>query len=246
MINHEVDAISYCSDGHPVEAWVYKPPEALADRAGIVLCPGRERDIEGLAFLARILAGTGFIVLAIRYRGSSLENDASDARDGLTYLVEQVGVDAERLGVVGHSRGAVCALHLAASDLRIRSVVALEPPADLARIVEGGKHLSSTRYEMLTAQIGATPTSDPELYADLSTMGCAHEIKVPVLILGGTLDLFAPEEYCRAMYEKIEAGGNDRAEYVTMDIGHFFEHKYYGYKFDEVGQLCRDWFERTL
>jgi len=238
--------ITYRSEGHEVPAVLYQPAESDHLRPGIVLCPGRIRDIDGLAFLARGLVENGFVVLATRYRGMSLASDDADASTALDYLDELAQVDGERLAIVGHSRGAVCALRMTARDDRIRASVAIQPPVDLASIVRAMKYLSPTRYQALIGQLGGTPDENPEQYAALSTLSCADQIHAPVLIIAGSNDLHSPADHCQAMFEAIKKNGNGDVGFAMLDVGHFFERMYYGYEFDEITTLAVEWFGSRL
>lgn len=238
--------ITYRSDGHDVPAQLYQPAEQSTRSAGLVLCPGRTRDVDGLAFLASALADQGFVVLATRYRGMDLRHDDADAAAAIDHLSRLPDVDDDRLGIVGHSRGGVCALRMAAKDARIRAAAALQPPVDLARIVRATEHLSTQRYQALVDQLGGTPDANPERYAALSTLSYAAQIKIPVLILAGTMDLYSPADHIRDMYEAIKAAGNDHTELTTLDVGHFFEHTYHGYEFDKVAETVVNWFQNRL
>jgi dipeptidyl aminopeptidase/acylaminoacyl peptidase len=245
-IHRVATEVTYRSEGHDVSALLYEPTAQDIASPGIVLCPGRTRDIEGLAFLANALADNGFVVLATRYRGMELRGDDADADAALDHLSELDTVDNNRLGIVGHSRGGVCALRMAAKDTRIRTAAALQPPVDLARIVRATEHLSADRYQALVNQLGGTPDANPQTYAALSTLSYATQIKIPVLILAGTMDLYSPADHCRDMYQAIKAAGNERAKLVTLEVGHFFERTYHGYEFENVAAVVVDWLQEQL
>src|SRR5918995_1182885 len=97
---------SYTSEGHYVPARLFTPADGTDQKPGVLLCPGRLREIDGLAFIAEALNDAGMVVLATAYRGMDMRPDDQDCLDGLEYLASLNEVDKERLAIVGHSRGA--------------------------------------------------------------------------------------------------------------------------------------------
>ena len=245
--SHTVDTeeVSYPSGQSVVPARLYRHGAACG--AGIVVCAGRLRDIDGLDFLSRALAEAGYVVLAIRYRGMDFDTDDADALAGLDYLQSLQGITATRpLGVAGHSRGGMTALRLAAQDSRVRSVVALAPPTDMTRYMRAMELLSPARYSALAGTMG-TPEERPDRYRRLSALRYADAIRVPVLLVCGTQDLHAPLDHSQWMKDALTAGGNQRVRLEVLDgVGHFFERMYFGYEFDRVSRLTVDWFASTL
>ena len=53
----------------------------------------------------------------------------------MEYLSELAGVDPSRLAILGHPRGAMASLRVAAKSERPKAVVALQPVADLSAYV---------------------------------------------------------------------------------------------------------------
>src|SRR5215216_6291268 len=105
---------SYTSEGNPVPARLFRAADGGVGAPGVLLCPGRLREIEGLEFLAHALAAQGMVVLATAYRGMDMRPDDQDCLDGLEHLSRLPGVDAGRLTILGHSRGAMASLRVAA------------------------------------------------------------------------------------------------------------------------------------
>ena len=238
--------VTYQSNGADVRARVYRAGSGT-ESAGVLLCPGRFRDIDGLAFLSLSLAERGYVVLATTYRGMDFFTDDADTRAGLDYLAELADVDPARLAVVGHSRGGMAALRCAAKDRRVRSVVALAPPTEFSSYVKAMKLLSPQRYEGMIASMGGTEDAEPARYAEISALRYADRIKVPVLLACGTQDLLAPLDHSQWMYEALVDAGNADCRLEVLDgVGHFFEKMYAGYEFDRVATLTAEWLERTL
>lgn len=86
------------------------------------------------------LVGRGLAVLRLDDRGtgessgpgvreSTMDDRASDALAGLRYLLERPEVDPARVGLLGHSEGAITGPRLALAEPRVVFLVLLSPPA---------------------------------------------------------------------------------------------------------------------
>jgi dipeptidyl aminopeptidase/acylaminoacyl peptidase len=243
------EGLTYTVDGVVVNAALSRPFRVAERLPGIVFCTGgwgnpvREYD-----FITKTLAEAGFVVLLTSYRGPSLPTDDADAMGAIDYLSANEFVDPDRIGIAGHSRGGMCSLRTAAKDPRVKCVVALEPPCDLVHLTACVKELSPDVHEYMTR--GGAASDNPEMEKALSQFSAvtfADRIKVPVYLLTGGFDLFAPPDQSRRMMEALNRGGNQD---VTMEIipqmGHFFENRYYGYLWDIVGSAVESWFSEKL
>ena len=85
----------------------------------------------------------------------------------LTHLPE---VDASRLAIIGHSRGAMASLRVAAQTDRLKAAAALQPVADLSAYVLATRAYAPTRYEALCGGMGDTPEAIAEAYRPLSAI----------------------------------------------------------------------------
>lgn len=244
---YTVSEIVYTSEAFPVRASLYSPKPGKRPAPGVVLCPARMRDIKGLEFISAALAGSGFVVLATTYRRDSFESDDMDVVDGISFLSSLPEVDTSHLGVVGHSRGGLAALLAAAMDHRIQSVVALAPVTDMAHLVNGLKALSPLRYAGMVEAVGGSPEELPERYEHMNAVTKASQIRVPVLLVHGTLDANVPVEHSQWMYDALLAAGNPNVRLELIpNMAHYFDVTYYGYEFDRISELVRSWFGQTL
>lgn len=101
------------------------------------------------------------------------------ARRGLTFLEQQPEVDAERLGVYGHSMGGNLTIYLAGTDNRLKAAV---PSV-------GGSGFRTAPWPLLPQVKMETPQGDVKLFD--STIGFesyAPHINAPLLWLGATND----------------------------------------------------------
>lgn len=95
--------------------------------------------LKPFALIADALTRAGVAVLRYDDRGvgastgdhaaATLADLTSDGRAAIDYLEARADVDPGRIGMLGHSEGAIYAATLAATDPRVAWVVALAPPA---------------------------------------------------------------------------------------------------------------------
>jgi dipeptidyl aminopeptidase/acylaminoacyl peptidase len=220
---------------------------SLPDRDGahpaVLLCPGLTRDIAGLVFLRDALLEAGFAVLAIRYRGMDLLNDDEDCVAALDYLAGHGAVDAGRIAMVGHSRGSMASLRVAAKDSRVRAVGAIHPVTDFLGYVRATRAYAPARFEALVARFGgADPDVDPAPYELYSAINYADRIAAATLLIGGTADLHSPAHHCLIMRDAIEATGKAETRVELIEgSGHFFEVYYLDDCRDATADLVVQW-----
>jgi dienelactone hydrolase len=126
-------------------------PAVKRKAAAVVLVGGSEGGLETGAARGMLLASRGYVTLALAYfRAEGLPNQLvsiplETVRRACTYLSHRPEVDAQRIGIIGASRGAELAL-LAASILpELRAVVAYAPSnASWAAIASGPQQAAWT------------------------------------------------------------------------------------------------------
>jgi uncharacterized protein len=130
--------VTFYSEGDVIVADLYLPDKLDLSRrhAALLQCPGMTgiREMVQPQF-ASYFTAAGYVCLAIDFRGwgdsggergrlAPLEQ-VDDVRNGLTYLETLDYVDANRLGVVGASFGALIAPYVAAIDDRVKANVGM-------------------------------------------------------------------------------------------------------------------------
>ena len=101
------------------------------------------------------------------------------ARRGMTFLERQSEVDADRLGVYGHSMGGNLTVYVAGSDSRVKA----------AAPSVGGSGFRTQPWPLLPQVKIETPSGDVKLFdATLGFESYAPHIKAPLLWLGATND----------------------------------------------------------
>ena len=101
------------------------------------------------------------------------------ARRGLTFLEQQPVVDADRLGVYGHSMGGHLTVYVAGSDSRVKA----------AAPSVGGSGFRTQPWPLLPEHKPQVPNGDVKMFdATLGFESYAPHVKAPLLWLGSTND----------------------------------------------------------
>lgn len=230
-------------------------PERLEEPDGTVLVVHGIR-AQGLWMrgISQKLAEAGYRVALVDLRGhggstgDTLSFGVQEARD-LSQVIDELsarGLLAGQLGVFGYSYGATTAIHLAAIDKRVATVVATAPfanaqeelPHYVRTIFPGVGHLvPNVAFEATLAEAGKRGDFTPdEARAEVAI----KQVQVPVLLLHGLDDLVVPAENSA----RLRAANRDVTclEYIA-DTGHF------GIWLDfegHVGRRTVSWFDEHL
>lgn len=190
----------------------------------------------GIAVLRMDDRGTG--ASGGTFKGSTSADFAEDVRAGLAYLRTRPEIRPDRLGVLGHSEGAIIAPMVAEKEPTLRVIVLLAGIAEpgrtalhfqLKNIVEHDTKLTPAEREARIAdipkRIDAMAAADPWMkffltYDPASTM---RRVKTPVLILTGSRDQQAVPEQVALQEAAFKEGGNkDVTARVLPDLNHLF------------------------
>ena len=192
----------------------------------------------GIAVLRMDDRGTG--ASGGTFKGSTSADFAEDTRAGLAYLRTRPEIRADRLGVLGHSEGALIAPMVADKESALRAIVLL---AGIARPGRTALHFQmknqvdqnttltpeqrESRIAEIPKRIDAMAAADPWMnffltYDPAPTM---RRVKTPVLILTGSRDQQAvPEEVALQEAAFKEGGNKDVTARVLPDLNHLFVH----------------------
>jgi pimeloyl-ACP methyl ester carboxylesterase len=147
-------------------------------------------------------AGYRVILVDLRGHGQSTGSQVSFGKietTDLTQLLDQLTAQHlcdEQVGVLGLSYGATLALHWAAHDSRIRTVVAMEPynQPDEA-IVRFAEEMKIPIPQSIVRKATVTAAKKMDLqWTDWSAETAMHQVKVPVLFIGGAKDTISRPE----------------------------------------------------
>lgn len=234
------------SAAHPVAAIVTITGSGQQDRDENIGLPGFRPFRQMADSLAR--RGIGVLRMDDRgtgasggtFKGSTSADFGEDVRAGLAYLRTRLEIRADRLGVLGHSEGAVIAPMVAAKEPALRAIVLLAGVADPARsalhfqIQNGYGHdpkLTPAERDSLIAaipaKIDAMMAADAWMnffltYDPAATM---RHLRLPVLILTGSRDQQAPPTQVALMEAAFrEAGNTDVTARILPDLNHLLVH----------------------
>lgn len=216
------------ADGVIVPGYLTLPP-GVTDPKGLPAIvmphggPGA-RDEWGFDWLAQFYAARGYLVLQPNFRGSSGYGDAwfekngfqswplaiGDVVAGGRWLVRSGLADPTKLGIVGWSYGGYAALQSAVIEPTLfKAVVAIAPVTDLPLLKEEHRRWSDFQYVSRYVGDGA-PTHEG------SPLEHADQIKAPVLLFHGAMDINVYIEQSQRMAARLTAAGS-KCELVTWD-----------------------------
>jgi dipeptidyl aminopeptidase/acylaminoacyl peptidase len=172
------------------------------------------------------------------FKGSTSADFAEDVRAGLAYLRTRPEIRADRLGVLGHSEGALIAPMVAEKEPTLRAIVLLAGIAQPGRtalhfqLKNQIEHNSKLTPEMRESQIAEIPKRiDTMMAADAwmkffltyDPAPTMRRVKTPVLILTGSRDQQAVPEQVALQEAAFKEGGNkDVTARVLPDLNHLF------------------------
>jgi dipeptidyl aminopeptidase/acylaminoacyl peptidase len=190
----------------------------------------------GIAVLRMDDRGTG--ASGGTFKGSTSADFAEDVRAGLAYLRTRPEIRADRLGVLGHSEGALIAPMVAEKEPKLRAIVLLAGIAQPGRsalhfqLKNQIEHNTKLTAEMRDSQIAEIPkkidammAADPwmKFFLTYDPAPTMRRVKTPVLILTGSRDQQAVPEQVALQEAAFKEGGNkDVTARVVPDVNHLF------------------------
>ena len=190
----------------------------------------------GIAVLRMDDRGTG--ASGGTFKGSTSADFAEDIRAGLAYLRTRPEIRGDRLGVLGHSEGAIIAPMVAEKEPTLRGIVLLAGIAQAGRtalyfqLKNGIEHNTKLTPEMRASQIAeidkridAMMAADPwmKFFLSYEPAPTMRRVKTPVLILTGSRDQQAvPAEVALQEAAFKEGGNKDVTARVLPDLNHLF------------------------
>jgi dipeptidyl aminopeptidase/acylaminoacyl peptidase len=254
------DVVVKTSAGHTLAGTLTLPKSASRSKpvGAIVTVTGsgaQDRDenigLEGFRpfrQLADALARRGIAVLRMddrgtgasggTFKGSTSADFAEDVRAGLAYLRTRSEIRADRLGVLGHSEGAIIAPMVAEKEPTLRVIVLLAGIAQpgrtalhfqLKNMIEKNAKLTPEEREKQIAEIpkriDTMAAADPwmKFFLEYDPAQIMRRVKTPVLILTGSRDQQAVPEEVALIEAAFKAAGNkDVTARVLPDVNHLF------------------------
>jgi dipeptidyl aminopeptidase/acylaminoacyl peptidase len=224
-------------DGLRIPGYLTLPPgigaRPVQPLPAVVLPHGgpESRDVAEFSPLVQLLAGRGYAVLQVNFRGSAGYGAAfeqagrrewggamqDDVTDGTRWLVAEGIADPERLCIVGWSYGGYAALMgLVREPGLYRCAASIAGISDLRRLARANS-MSYLSARMTAARIGRPWRDGPQLAA-ASPLQRAGAITAPVLLVHGDRDPVVDVDQSRAM-ERALAGAGRPVTYVEIAGG---------------------------
>jgi dipeptidyl aminopeptidase/acylaminoacyl peptidase len=209
---------STSSDGTKVSGLLFKPSAAATKLPLILFIHGGPvgQDDFGFDLTRQILAGNGFAVAAVNYRGSNGRGmefckvisgdwgnkEVIDLHGAVDYLVAQGIADPNKLGVGGWSYGGILTDYLIASDTRFKAATSGAGTGFTMSLYGVDQYISQYNNE-----IGA-PWKNIEGYLKIGyPLLKADRIKTPTLFLSGEKDFNVPTAGSEQMYQALRTLG---------------------------------------
>jgi dipeptidyl aminopeptidase/acylaminoacyl peptidase len=229
-------------DGFLLHAYLTLPRDAKPKKLPLVVMPHggpQARDTDRFDDMAAFVADRGYAVLQVNYRGSSgygwdymkaglrrcgLETQ-DDVTDGVKKLIDEGVVDPARISIVGWSFGGYAALNGVIKDPDLyRGAFAVAPVTSLLDWVSDW--YSFGQREVLRQQIGDSKDDAEQLRAT-SPLYHADKIKVPVVLMHGTLDRQVEYTQSVKMEEALTKAGKPH-KFISFERGdHALSHRPY-------------------
>lgn len=191
-------------------------------------------DPGGLRHWGELLARNGLALFAIQYRVAAAEKSyPKPVRDVLSAIefvrasAGELGIDAQRIGLLGSSAGAhVAALAALAFDAPVKALAGVYGVYDLfahwqhemADFAEAGRRRSE-------CFLGAPPFADRRLYFDASPLSHVRHAtsKLPVFVAYGTADpVVDPRTQSEPFVRALRQAGHTVRECPVAGAGHFW------------------------
>jgi dienelactone hydrolase len=163
---------------------------------------------------------------------------ADDIRSGLAYLRTRAEIDPARLGLIGHSEGALIAPMVAADDTSLRAIVLMAGPSQTGRTIldyqmrygiEKNPQFTAAQrdsaYATVPKMIDSLGAAQPwmKFFLDYDPLATARRVKASTLILQGATDRQVTAAQAEALAAALRAGGNrDVTVRVFPDANHLF------------------------
>jgi dipeptidyl aminopeptidase/acylaminoacyl peptidase len=181
----------------------YYPTEIWAAKGALVLEP----NYRGSAGY-----GAGFHRLTFRTVGAG---DYDDIISGVDNLIAKGWVDKARVGVMGWSFGGYISAWIATNSDRFKAVSVGAAATDWI-LFDATTDMQETTRQYL----GATPSSDLEIYRKSSPITYAKQGKTPTLIQHGEFDSIVPIGGAYELYQALTDQGVPARFYLYKGFGH--------------------------
>ena len=229
------------SDGIPIEGVLMKPPDFDPTKSYplLVMIHGGPGDTTSQAVLGldpyiryyptEIWAAKDALVLKPNYRGSAGygagfhrltvrtvgPGDYDDIISGVDYLIAKGSVDKDRVGVMGWSFGGFISAWIATNSDRFKAVSVGAGATDWI-LSDAATDMQETTRQYL----GASPSTDLEIYRKSSPITYAKQAKTPTMIQHGEFDPRVPIGGAYELYQALTDQDVPTRFYLYKGFGH--------------------------
>jgi len=168
-MNWHTEEVVFSSGDTQLHGVIYLP-KGEGRFPGTVMCHGMASDYRSMRPCAQQLVRKGIAVLAIDLRGHGKSSGTLDGNIGkdvvaaYSILKNHEKIDGERIGLVGHSMGALACLYAATVVNGAKAIVLLSVPSEIGSIAEFWKPMHE-KAEELGKSILEFPRIGPLPYA---------------------------------------------------------------------------------
>jgi dipeptidyl aminopeptidase/acylaminoacyl peptidase len=245
-----VENISFQSEGVSLLGRVYKPaPDGKYP--AVAICHGYPGDSKNMD-LAEELALNGIVALVFYYQGAWGSKGAyrftklePSLRDAVAYLSGLPFVDADRVGVISHSMGALASTKRLSLDPSIKTGVLMSPVTDISLWTTGDALETVIPHFILSARGKLEGMTADQLRLDLkevtetgNPIKIVGSIRSPIMVVVGSNDDVTPPELCKAFYD----GAKEPKKWVLIEGA---DHSYNEHRVQAIKSVL-DWLKVTL
>jgi dipeptidyl aminopeptidase/acylaminoacyl peptidase len=189
-----------------------------------------EQETGEFYFRQQLFAASGYVVVAISYRGSTGYGkdfqraiygdwggkEVDDLMAGLDYVISKGYIDKDHIGVGGHSYGAILTNYLIVKTDRFKA--AITDAGESNYLMNYGVDQYVLDWE---AEVGK-PWENPQRYIELSPYFHLANVKTPTLVVCGQEDWNVPLVNSEQLYLSLRRLGVDTMLLVYPDQPHGF------------------------
>lgn len=221
-------------DGTRVEGFITKPPgfNAAKKYPAVVWIHGgpNAQDTGEFDFTTHFLAASGYVIIQINYRGSTGygkefqqaifgkwgNKEIDDLMAGVDAVIAQGYVDPNRIGIGGHSYGAILTNYLITKTNRFKA--AITDAGESNYLMNYGVDQYLLDWE---AEVGK-PWENPGAYLELSPYFQLKNVKTPTLVICGQEDWNVPLINSEQLYLSLRRLGVETMLVVYPEQPHIF------------------------
>jgi uncharacterized protein len=263
------DEVSFQNGEQKLVGTLTVPRKAAAPFPGVVIISGsgsQDRDGAAVANLYRLVAeklsANGVAVLRVDDRGvgksvplasaaTSYRDLINDSKAAFEFMCKRPQIDPKKVGLAGHSEGALTALMIAAEDPRVAAVMVLAGGSRSLDRLLGEQTLNAlalnspvnpsdqTRYSPIVTQLKklfhdvktqpkpADPATDKFAYfrqhLEIDPLAVARRVHVPTLILNGERDENVLPYHALELAQALADSGNKQVLVrIFVNLTHVF------------------------